>query len=428
MKTSDCNRATRSSFLRFFTKAVIAGVTAFSMSGGASAFQWKGMEITPSITTETEYTDNLFYDEHNQEEDVINRVSPGIAIRIPGQYRELEFSYAAGFEFFVENPDQDTVTHTARARARIQPVERLNIIVEDTFFRGTDVGEIDIYGLRRRREDYWHNTVTSNMEYTFGTNRVLNLGYVNRKLAYDRSDLEDSREDTGTAHLRYQISQRNIAIVGYTYTHGDFESEFGELDGHIVELGYEYLFNPQTTIFVNGSFLLRNYTGPTEVDYRVYNSLLGIRRELAPHLSISAAGGYFYYDPDEGDESDGFSGNCTATYELERTKFNFVAHIGYEEILFAVEDLGLAFGWGVTGSISHMLHRFWRVEASGSYNFRDYEDSPREDRFWTARTALSFEPVDWFNARIRYEHSELNARAASDYKVNRVILTLRFSY
>jgi hypothetical protein len=427
---SNYKLATRSSFLRLLGKIFFIGVMMLAYSPVCYGFQWKGMEIIPSITSTTEYNDNIFYDEEHEEEDVINRVSPGLAIHVPGTRAELELAYEAGFEFFAKNPDWNNVEHMATGRVRIQPLEHLRFTLNDTFFRGEDTALIDLYGLRRRRERYWANTITPSFEYTFGPDRVLSLNYENDIIDYDSPDLFDSREDIVNPVLTYGIGH-SIFTLDYTYNHGDFETDFGDLDGHAAGLGYEYRLNPLTSIFATSHVLLRNYTGAEAIDYRAYEILVGLRRQLFQHLSVSAQGGYLFFDPEEAKGSGSFIGNITVTYEvLERTLFEFVAEKGYEEIFTAIENLGYASSWGVTGVLSHTLHRFWRVELMGSYRGRDYEQTLRKDWFWTAGGTLAFEPVDWFSAELHYEHTAFDSTASDvyDYVINRVMLILQLRY
>jgi hypothetical protein len=428
---SDYNLATRSLYLRLMGKIFLGGWMVLACSPVCYGFQWKGMEIIPSLTYTAEYNDNIFYDEEDEMVDVINRVSPGLAILVPGRRAELELAYTAGFEFFAENPDWNYVEHRAMGMVRIQPLEQLIFTLDDNFFHGEDTAVIDIYGLRRERERYWANTIMPSLEYTFGPDRVLTLNYRNSIIEYDNTEEDDSKMDIVNPVLTYGIGRSHFTL-DYTYTHGDYETDSGDLDGHAAGVGYEYHINPRTSIFATSHFLLRNYTGMEGVDYRVYEILVGLTRELFQHLSVSAQGGYVFFDPEELKESGNFIGNVTVTYEvLDRTQFNFIAEKGYVEMFDAVENLGYASSWGVTGILFHALHRFWSIEATGSYRERDYEFSPREDTFWTAGGTLAFEPVDWFRGELRYEHTEFDTMAtveANDYVINRVMLLLQLSY
>lgn len=427
----DCSLETRSLFLKLLKEIFLIVVMVIAFSTVCSAFQWKGIEITPSITSTTEYSDNVFYDDEDVVKDVINRISPGLAIRVPGTRSEFEFAYTAGFEFFAENPDWNDVTHEATGRIRIQPLQYIIFTLDDSFVRGSDPTLIDIFGLRRVREKFSSNSLRPSLEYTFGPDRVLSLNYTNEMIEYDRSTLLlDSREDTVNPVLTYRIGRSSLVTLDYTYTHGDFETAFDELDGNAVVLGYEYSLTPRTSILADGHFLLRNFTGPMVVDYKIYAFLLGLRRELTPHLTIEAQGGYLRYEPDEMDEEDNFTGIFTVIYESGRMRGSVSAERGYQEIFAAIENLGYASSWRVTGSFEYTLHRFWSIELTGSYNDRDFSYQPREDRYWTAGGTLSFEPVEWFEAEVRYEHEVLDVLRAVEpgYKVNRVMLTLQLRY
>ena len=428
----NCNLATRSLFPRLFETIFLIGVMMLAYSSVCHGFQWKGMEITPSISLTTEYNDNIFYEENEDKvEDIINRVSPGFSILVPGTHSKFEFTYEADFEFFVKNPEWNNVGHKAIGRVQLQPMEHLNFTFNDTFFYGEDTGIIDIYGLRRRRERFCANSLTSSLAYTLGPDRVLTLNYRNSIIDYDDPKEDDSKIDNVNPTLTYGIG-RSIFTLGYTFTHGYFVKDFEDLDGHAAGLRYEYHIKPQTSIFANSHFLLRNYTGVEGVDYRAYDMLVGFTRELFQQLSFSAYGGYVFFDPFEANESGSFIGNLTVTYDvLERTRFNFIAEKGYEEVFDTIENLGYASTWGVSGILSHTLHRFWSIEIKGFYRKRDFELIPRKDKFWTAQGILAFEPVDWFRGELHYAHTKFDTTGtveANDYVINRVMLILQFRY
>jgi hypothetical protein len=426
---SDYNQEIRSLFLRLLKEIILIGVMVIAFSPMCYAFLWKSIEITPSITSDTEYNDNIYYDPVDEEADIIYRVEPGLAILVPvpSTRWDLELAYSAAFEIYQENSDLNDVAHNASGKVRIQPLENIIFTCEDSFYRGKDFGDIDFLGLRRRREFLFMNTVTPSLEYTFGPNRVLSLNYVNTIIDYDLPTITDSREDTINPVLTYGMG-RNIVNLDYKYTYGEYETDLGSLDGHAVTLGYEYLLNPLTSILINGRYWARNFTGPTE-DYYLYAFLVGLRRDLTAALAIEAQGGYLRYEPEEQEVDNSFIGILTVTYTLERINFNFIADMGYDEIFVGVENLGYASAWGVSGSFAYTLHKFWSVELTGTYRHRDYVYEPRVDHYWSAGGALIFEPLVWFSATVRYEHAGLNTTGVTDdYDVNRVMLTLRLSY
>lgn len=422
------NREIRSLFLRLLKEIILIGVMVIAFSPMCYAFLWKSIEITPSITSETEYNDNIYY-EPVAEADIIYRVEPGLAILVPvpSTRWDLELAYSAAFEIYQENSVLNDVAHNASGRVRIQPQDNIIFTCEDSFYRGKDFGEIDVLGLRKRRELFFMNNVTPSLQYTFGPNRVLSLDYVNTIIDYDLPTIDDSIEHNVNPVLTYGMG-RNIVKLDYRFTYGEYETNLGILDGHAVALGYEYLLNPVTSILVNGRYFARYFTGPAE-DYYLYALLAGLRRDLAATLTIEAQGGYLRHQPEESEADNSFIGILTVTYTLERMTFNFIADMGYDEIFVGVENLGYAKAWGVSGGFEYTLHKFWSAELTGTYRHRDYAPEPRVDDYWTAGCALRFEPLVWFSATVRYEHAGLSTTGVTDdYDLNHVMLTLQLSY
>ncbi len=423
--TSDSNRGIGSSFRRFLITLLLMSVA--MMSGSAQAFRWNDLEITPLLRSETEYCDNIYWREENEEEDLIERIMAGVAVSYHRVPIDAELSYRAGFEFFTHNPDEDTWTHTVDGSFRYMPSENLTFEVSDTFMRSKEVSAIDVYGVERRRELYWSNTFSPHLYYAFGPNRSIDLLYRFSKTEFDETTERNSEEHTFSSTLRYPLAERHILSPSYTFLYGRFESDLDSLYGHTFELLYEYLYDPHTTPYVRGGVMSREYTGEA-VDYMNYHLLLGIRKELLPHLTVSAEGGYLYYDPDEGDEKGGFEGRVTVSYAWERVTLEFTAEKGFSEVLFGAENLGYATSWGVRSRLEYHFAEPWWFTLSGTYSEYDYEHVDRKDRFFSTEVGLSYRPLRWLETGLRYAYDRLRSRGAEDYEVNRIMLYVQLTY
>jgi len=385
----------------------------------------------PSVSTfldlTSEYNDNIYWSYSSKKEDWINRIRPGISIHIPGYHKELKLNYMAGFEFFANHSEENTITHNANASASFQPTERLDLEITDFYSRSRNLAEVDIYGVGRRRETYWQNTVSPSLKYTFGPNRVFSCAYRYNIMHFSHFKTQNSIEHTATTGVFYGINNQNNLSLNYTFTHGEFESVWGNLNGHVISLVYEYLFSTHTRIYLTGSYSLRHYTAST--DYKIYEGKVGINHAFSPQLSGKIDGGYFLQDPEIGSQSGGFTGSASLTYRYKRSQLNILAEKGYSEAYFTTVNLGYTTYWLVSINFSHQLTPVLNISINGSYNKNKFKFTNRAYKYWTGSVNLNYTPVKWFTAYLTYERTTLDADISVEgYTVNRVILGLHFVY
>ena len=421
-RMSDCSQVIGSLSLRATMFFIMLSITCFQIEAEGR------MRLSPSLDLSTEYNDNIYW-MREKESDIINRIGPAISLSIPGYHKELTLGYSAGFEFFVKNTDENTVTHRVNGEASYRATERLNLKLADTYVRSKSLSEIELYGLRRRRESYWQNSLTPSLDYTFGPNRVLSLGYRYIKSQFETYAYENSTEHSGNIGLRYGLNPHNILTLNYMFTHGQFAYYWGNLNRHLFELGYEYIISPRTSIIAGTSYIRSDYTGIWTIDYQIYSAFLGLTRVITPYLNLSAKGGYFIQDPEVGNSSSGFLGDFAINYSRGRTRLGLSGEKGYTEVLFTTENLGFSTYWRILANASRDIFRHWRIEVLGSYTKNHYTYAHREDRFWTTGANISYSPVKWFRGMLSYEHTRLDTTWLYEgYSVNRVILSLYFVY
>jgi len=421
-KMSDCSRVIGSLSLRTTIFFIMLSITCFQIEAEGR------MKLSPSLDLSTEYNDNIYW-MREKESDIINRISPAISLSIPGYHKELTLGYGAGFEFFVKNTTENTVTHRVNGEASYRATERLNLKLADTYIRSKTLSEIELYGLRRRRESYWQNSLTPSLDYTFGPDRVLSLGYRYIKSQFETYAYENSTEHSGTIGLRYGLNPHNMLTLNYMFTHGQFSYYWGKLNRHLFELGYEYIISPRTSIIAGTSYIRSSYTEIGAIDYQIYGVFLGLTRVITPYLNLSARGGYFIQDPEMDNGSSGFLGDFAINYSRGKTRLSLSGEKGYTEVFFTTENLGFSTYWRILANASRDILRHWRLELLGSYTKNHYVYAHREDRFWTTGANISYSPVKWFRGMLSYEHTRLDTTYLYEgYSVNRVILSLYFVY
>jgi len=382
-------------------------------------------ELTLSIGLSTEYNDNIYGGEI-KEDDIINRITPGIVLHMPKYHKELTLSYQANFEFFVENSIENTVTHNFNGEASYQATEHLTFKLTENYIKSRSLSEIDIYGIRRARISYWQNRLNPSINWQFAERNSFGLSYQYNILHFS-GDYQNSEEHSVNLNFNYGLTERGILNLGYIYTYGDLYQQWGILNGHLINIGYNWLLSSYTTITLTGGYSLREYS--LAPDYEIYQIGLGIEKKLTPRFLTALQGGYFFYYPELGEDSKGFSGNILLTYIYERSQLNLKAERGYNEVFFTVLNLGFSTYWQVSLDFRHTFTPHWSGNMGGSYRESKYQYFSIKDKYWSTYVSLDWTPRRWFHGQINYQHEDLDTTGFyGNYDINRVILSIRLIY
>ena len=150
--------------------------------------------LTPHVTLEEEYTDNLFLQESNKEDEFITTIAPGVQVKVDSRWINLSLDYSFRFEHYMNHDDLTDFNFEGGQRADLGT----------TFFEGRPF-TLGIYGSisRETLDESQNNSATNDLvnkttvydftvypKYRFrlGKESFLEFGYV-----YDRTDHEDPK-------------------------------------------------------------------------------------------------------------------------------------------------------------------------------------------------------------------------------------------
>ncbi len=79
--------------------------------------------ITPAVTLEQTYTDNVFLSEENEESESITRLNPSISAYREGARARVDINYAPEYRYYWEDTDENEVVHFLRANGNAELLE-----------------------------------------------------------------------------------------------------------------------------------------------------------------------------------------------------------------------------------------------------------------------------------------------------------------
>ena len=400
----------------------------FSMFSQAEA----KIKLTPNITFEEEYTDNLFLQEDNEEDELITTIAPGVAIKVESRWIDLSLDYSFRFEHYMNHDNLTDLDFEGGQRADLGT----------TFWEGRPFS-LGVYGtISRETLDESQNssdanelvnkstvydlTVHPRYRFRLGGESFLEFGYI-----YDRTDHEDPRGNDSQSHsgrvsLIKELSTNSEISANYTYKiHKSDDDE--DYDRQSFTLGFEQQFGPRLTVALEGGLTTIEYTDvDDDADGTTWSA------DLTYHVSAPITLSLMFSQDYNDSSTDGLTESRDATFTIEYVKDSFGASIDafwsqsdYLRISREDESHGGRFHLGFP------LYSNLSTDFDAEYEESEYTGgnvvNKTEDEY-SLGASLDYE-ISRFLTSLSYEHRVNDSNINTfDYTENSVTLSVRVRF
>lgn len=396
-------------------------------------------QIHPYISVRGEYSDNLDLTHENQKEDFYATISPGVRFSNMDEKSGIDLDASAGFVFYNNYSELNYISGNVNLDAKYLTSSHFNFYLRNAFVRSDDPREREYftttqdnrYVLARetQRNVYWRNVVEPMVEYQFGPENRIGVRYRNNFYRAEDIENNDSIENYISPFVTYWFNQQHGISLDYGYTNGYFEAG-PDLNGHRVSGAYMLRFTPRATASLRGTYTRQTFNEEL-LDYDIYEASIGLSYLFSQTLSASAEVGYYWRNPEIGDNNDGVTFRADVTQRDARTTYRLSVQGGYTQDYFTAQNLGFQKYYRATGSITHFLERRFSIGCLGSVERVESEPDLRETR-WGAGANASYLPFQWLRISLEYTYNQNNANylyeATNAYSENRVMLTVTATY
>lgn len=422
------------------------------------------LSFQASLNVEEMYTDNLFYEDKNKEDDFGTYVGPNATLRFENPDIVIGARYFGRAIFFVNNPSQNRYVQNANILLDLPFLTKrykgLSVTVDETMnftpqldafslSQAQDISSLPganpglsgggasgsnagggaagsssgsggggafgglggTQGVYTRRASAFLNNAGLTLGYEWTPQVTTTLAYTNQYRHFFSSGFQDSMTHTGTFSIPYRLLQGTTVTPTYSYRQTEF---------------------------------LGKSTQTTRADRILFhNATLGIRQELTPSLWIDANGGVSFLKQEGATEEvpgpggtteeraigDKFVGRFIGSATISKT------YRQGELSLTARQTTGSGGGLAsqgtrtrtVTGRILHAIS--YRMNAFGSlaYAQNDSVDGNALDtKTYRGQVGLRYTFLRWLYGTASYSHIDQRAKGtvATDLVVNQVFLTL----
>ena len=390
--------------------------------------------LTPKISINGEYTDNVNLRSENEEDDYITTITPSLDLEVSKRNRGIIISYAPGYSRYDKNSTYNTWRHSVRLSGWTEISERTRLTIDDTFRRSEEPISEEDTTIRRDRNIFFTNFANLNLAHQIGKSDSISIGYVYSMLENDDAAIQDNERHNPSISFSHMFTPLIGLDTNVAYTRGTFSGASDDFDQWNGSLQLSRVFAKYLRGFVRYAHTYMNFEGESE-DYQIYDPSLGITYIIDEGTSISIGVGYFIQDRERSSNTVGFNidSDIQKTWTLKRGTINLTGSSGYGESYFGAEILGFNTYYQGGCSLSYQLTRTLTGSLSGSYRLTDYKDlaADREDRTASAGAGLTYNPpIRWLPISIglNYAYRSIDStQSENEYTDSRFLLDVSTS-
>ncbi len=405
--------------------------------------------FTPSVIVSEEYTDNLFRDPDDEEEDFITSTGVSLTGEVLWQTAGVELNYTPSYRKYADNTEFDGWRHSASFLAWKEYKRNTRFELRNTFLRTEDPADesddidvddplvgpaIESDRNRRGREEYYTNSTEARVSHRFGADDQV-FGGTRYRIFRDVNTPEDDESDDSDilepfAGFAYWFSVRWGVEGDGSYSNRDFKdrNDREEFSG-TARLLRRFTRHFDGFIEYNHTYL--DFDEETDdSDYHVYAPTLGVRYQFEENAQIRIGAGYFIQDSDDGeDDEEGFFVNSEIfkTWPYRRGFVTLLGSSGYDQEDSGSEDLGLNIFYEGRVSAGYNFTTRFSGDIFGGYRYDDFpnEEPDRTDQTIKAGAGLNLLAFRWMNLRLEYNFDNVDSDDEDEeFTENSVLFTV----
>jgi len=363
------------------------------------------IKLTPKMTVEEKYTDNLFLDDQNEQDEWITTLSPGIDIMIDSRWIDLSLDYSFRYDYYKNNDDLTNFDFSGGQRANLGT----------TFFEGRPFTLLVDATISRETLDERKASSAANE-------------LINKSTVYDL---------TVNPQYRFRLGRQSSLVFGYIYdrTYHD-DSRGDDSQGHSARVSLLKELSINTQISANYTYKIN--LSDDEEDYNEQSYTLGLSQQLGPRTKISLEGGFSTVEyVDINDDQESFTWSADVNYRLSAP---ITLSLMFSQDFDNSATDGLTKSRDASFLISYKKDSF----AAGLEAFweqTDYIRTVREDESYGGRFDLSISlnsnlssgldaeyKVSDFAGQIDNSVDQYSAGASLHYNIRRFLTSIHYEY
>lgn len=197
--------------------------------------------ITPFLTVEEEFDDNVRLNNDNKQWDFITRFTPGISIELERAQYRLAAAYSFSADLYARNPGLNRAfdRHNFLLDSLYRANEELSFTLTDTFGLTTSTNLIAAEGVATGRDRAWGNGLATGVSWQVTPLTALRGTASWAIQRFSSEELRDSDVYRAEVVLERRLATRLTGSIGYDFGYFDIQDETNVVT-HTPRLGLIY--------------------------------------------------------------------------------------------------------------------------------------------------------------------------------------------
>ena len=188
--------------MRHVIKVLFLLIPVLASHGASAQYQY---ELTPSISFSETYDDNVNLTDTGKKADFMTTVSPGVNLDVRSEKGTLTLKYAPAISRYRKEDQNNTIRHSGSIVFGQDIGEYLRLDLTDAYQQSEDpLAETEGAAIgRTTRSIHKRHNGSAGLQYRFGPEKALTLGYGLSLLKNEDVTVDGGRTQTPTAGLVY---------------------------------------------------------------------------------------------------------------------------------------------------------------------------------------------------------------------------------
>lgn len=395
--------------------------------------------FTPRLAVSGEYTDNVFLQSDDRQDDFITGISPGLTAELQEKTYGFNLSYDPQYRSYAQTTENNTWWHLGNVTGFVDITKRTRFEIKDNLtktddpfsyndialIRNQDPGQILDPTIRLTRNSYLRNSANARLSHQFGERDSAYLSYNYSILLNEDPTIDDNDVHTPSGGFVYWFTPNWGSAGDFSYQIADYENSYNS-KRFLGKISINRSITKNLEGYVRYSHSDVQYQGVTEDD-RTYNPSIGVDYQYADDISLSLEIGYFINDFDLRSDQSGGTADGRLSKRFQKGSFDLSARSGYDYSLGQATDNGFQLFYEGGASATYLFTKHVSSNIFGSFRYSEYPDlSPTQtDETTAAGAGLNFQLLKWLTASVNYTYRFVDSNIGTNYTENRA--TIRFT-
>ena len=392
--------------------------------------------FTPRLSVSGEYTDNVFLQSNDRQDDFITGISPSLTAQLKERTYGFNLSYDPEYVSYAQTTENNTWRHTGNFTGFVDITKRTRLEIRDSLtktedpfsytdialIRNQDPGQIIDPTIRLTRNSYLRNSSSTRLSHQFGEKDSAYLNYNYSILRNEDPTIIDNDVHTPSGGFTYWFTP-NWGMAGdFSYQIADYENSYNS-KRFLGKINLNRSITKNLQGYLRYSHSDVQYQGTNEDD-RTYNPSLGVDYKYADDISLALDVGYFINDFDLRSDKSGWTVDGQMFKQFQKGNLNLSARSGYDYSIGQADDIGFQLYYEGGASGTYFITKHISSSIFGSYRYTEYPDqSPaRTDETSAAGAGFNFQLLKWLTASFNYTYRFVDSNIGTNYTENRAMI------